>query len=276
MRVASDASRLNVPEEVSVMGTAGQNAARRSRSPQAQVYRMVMDEHLCPFGVKAKALLQRRGFEVEDHHLSSRSETDAFKEAQGVETTPQVFVEGRRIGGYDSLREFFGLRVKSDEGVSYQPVIATLGTALSLSIAVNFATLGQIASQRVLEWFVAFSMCLLASLKLQDLESFSNQFLGYDLLAQRKVRYAYVYPFVELIAGVGMLAGVLVPLMSVGALFIGTVGALSVIKAVYIDHRELKCACVGGNSKVPLGFVSLTENLMMIGIALWMLTKALF
>ena len=33
-------------------------------------------------------------------------------------------------------------------------------------------------------------------------------------------------------------------------------------KAVYIDKRELKCACVGGSSNVPLGFVSLTENLM--------------
>jgi hypothetical protein len=57
------------------------------------------------------------------------------------------------------------------------------------------------------------------------------------------------------------------------ALFIGTVGAVSVFKAVYIDRRELKCACVGGDSKVPLGLVSLTENLMMIGMAVWMLVK---
>ena len=51
------------------------------------------------------------------------------------------------------------------------------------------------------------------------------------------------------------------------------IGAISVFKAVYIDRRELKCACVGGDSKVPLGFVSLTENLMMIGMAIWMLSK---
>jgi hypothetical protein len=48
------------------------------------------------------------------------------------------------------------------------------------------------------------------------------------------------------------------------------VGAVSVIKAVYIDKRELKCACVGGDSNVPLGFVSLTENLMMVGMAVVM------
>jgi hypothetical protein len=54
------------------------------------------------------------------------------------------------------------------------------------------------------------------------------------------------------------------------ALFIGGIGAVSVFKAVYIDKRALKCACVGGSSNVPLGFVSLTENLMMIAMAVWM------
>lgn len=57
------------------------------------------------------------------------------------------------------------------------------------------------------------------------------------------------------------------------ALFIGGIGAASVFKAVYIDRREIKCACVGGNSKVPLGFVSLTKNLMMIAMAVWMLVR---
>ena len=55
------------------------------------------------------------------------------------------------------------------------------------------------------------------------------------------------------------------------ALFIGTIGAVSVFKAVYVDRRELKCACVGGSSNVPLGFISLTENLMMVFMAVWML-----
>jgi hypothetical protein len=57
------------------------------------------------------------------------------------------------------------------------------------------------------------------------------------------------------------------------ALFIGTVGAASVYKAVYIDKRDLKCACVGSGSNVPLGFVSLTENLIMVGMAVWMMLK---
>jgi hypothetical protein len=81
------------------------------------------------------------------------------------------------------------------------------------------------------------------------------------------------YPFVETGAGLLMMAGVFTWLSAPAALFVASIGAISVFKAVYIDKRDLKCACVGGDSKVPLGFVSLAENLMMIGIAVWMLSK---
>lgn len=95
--------------------------------------------------------------------------------------------------------------------------------------------------------------------------------LLYDLLAQRWVRYAYLYPLGEALAGILMIAGALMWLAVPVALFIGLVGTASVFKAVYVDNRELKCACVGGDSNVPLGFISLTENLMMVAMAIWML-----
>ena len=113
-------------------------------------------------------------------------------------------------------------------------------------------------------------MAVLALLKLQNVETFATMFLNYDLLAKRWVPYSYLYPFAEGLAGILMIAGALTWLSVPVALFIGTVGAVSVLKAVYVDRRELKCACVGGSSNVPLGFVSLTENLMMIAMAIWM------
>jgi hypothetical protein len=118
-------------------------------------------------------------------------------------------------------------------------------------------------------------MVLLGLQKLRDVESFSTMFLNYDLLARKLVPYGYIYPYAETLAGLLMLAGALMWLSVPIALFIGTIGAVSVFKAVYIDKRELKCACVGGDTNVPLGFVSLTENLMMILMAIWMLTKPL-
>jgi hypothetical protein len=90
-------------------------------------------------------------------------------------------------------------------------------------------------------------------------------------LAKRWVPYGYVYPYAEGLAGLLMVGGLLNWVSIPIALFIGTLGAVSVFKAVYIDKRELKCACVGGNNRVPLGFISLTENLMMMAMGLWML-----
>ena len=63
----------------------------------ATLYRMVMTDHLCPYGLKSKDLLERQGFAVEDHHLKTREATDAFKKEHGVDTTPQTFIDGKRV-----------------------------------------------------------------------------------------------------------------------------------------------------------------------------------
>jgi len=236
----------------------------------AVLYRMVMPDHLCPSGLKARWLLRRKGYEIEDHHLKTRAETDAFKAEHGVPTTPQTFIDGVRIGGYDDLRRFFGQKVPEPGATSYTPVLVVFAVAALIAVAIDWLSMRAISTM-VLPNFIAVAMCLLAMLKLQDVEKFSTMFLNYDLLARRWVPYGYIYPFAELGAGVLMLAGVLTWLSAPVALFIGGIGAVSVFKAVYIDKRELKCACVGGSSNVPLGFVSLTENLMMVAMAAWML-----
>jgi len=241
---------------------------------RAVVHRMVMEKHVCPYGLKTKDLLEREGFQVEDHWLTTREETDRFKAEHGVKTTPQTFIGGERVGGYDDLRRHFGKPVADPKATSYTPVVAVFAMTALIALAASYASFGTPLTMRAAEWFIGFSMCVLAILKLQDVESFSSMFLGYDLLARRWVRYAYAYPFCEALAGVLMIAGALDWLSIPVALFIGTIGAFSVFKAVYIDKREIKCACVGGSANVPLGLVSLTENLMMVGMALWMLVRS--
>ncbi len=239
----------------------------------AQLYRMATKDHLCPFGLKSKDLLEREGFAVEDHELTSRAETDAFQERHGVDTTPQTFIDGKRIGGYDDLRDYFGKDVPGEDQSTYWPVAVIFGVAFLMALAMSWAAYGDVFTLRAAEWFIAISMCILAIQKLRDVESFSTMFLNYDLLARRWVRYGYLYPYGEALAGILMVAGALTWISAPVAFFIGTVGAVSVVKAVYIDKRELKCACVGGDTNVPLGFISLTENLMMVAMSIWMSVK---
>jgi glutaredoxin len=239
----------------------------------ATLHRMVMPAHTCPYGLKARHLLRRAGYAVDDRLLRTREETDAFKAEHAVQTTPQVFIEGQRIGGHDDLRRFLGLHVADPEADSYRPVVALFAMTALMALALSQGLHATPFTVAAAEWFIALSMCVLALLKLQDIERFSTMFLNYDLLAKRWVPYATLYPFLEALAGVLMLGGVLGVVSIPVALFIGGIGAVSVIKALYIDRRALRCACVGGGSRVPLGPVSLAENLMMVGMALWMLLR---
>ena len=77
-----------------------------AESRTATLYRMVLPDHTCPFGVRAKQILQSEGFTVDDQILRSREEVDAFKAEHGVDTTPLVFIDGEKIGGSDDLERY--------------------------------------------------------------------------------------------------------------------------------------------------------------------------
>nr|WP_252971395.1 glutaredoxin [Marinobacter sp. DS40M8] len=130
--------------------------ADNDQSKTAQLYRMVMSEHLCPFGLKSKFLLKRKGYRVEDHHLTTREETDAFQKKYNVSTTPQAFIDGQRIGGYEELREYFELD-DPDTETSYQPVIAIFGTALLMAVATMWFFNSAVFSLITIEKFVAIA-----------------------------------------------------------------------------------------------------------------------
>jgi len=252
-----------------------QTGPSNTGTKQATIYRMVMPDHVCPYGIKTLDLLKRQGFDVDDVHLETDAETAAFLRKWNVETTPQTFVDGELVGTLDDIREFVGQRRKDRGGTSYWPVLTLFAITFLMAAGAAYIAEDTWVSVRTFEWFIAFSMCGLGYLKVRDVENFSTMFLNYDLLARRWVPYSYIYPWAETGAGLLMIAAVLNWISVPVALFIGLIGAASVVKAVYIDKRELTCACVGGSSNVPLGFVSFTENVAMVAMAIWMGAKHL-
>jgi glutaredoxin len=152
---------------------------------KADIYRMVTPDHLCPWGIKALDLLKRNGFEVNDHHLETMDANQQYKEDNDVDETPQIFIEGERLGGYDDLREHLGLSPDPKEGETYQPVVAIFAVTFLMALTACWAMLGSLSLIRVAELFIAFSMCALGIQKLQDLKSYATGFVQYDLLAQR-------------------------------------------------------------------------------------------
>lgn len=74
------------------------------------LYRMVLPDHICPFGLRTKQVLDDEGVDYEDKILASREEVDAFKSEHGVEKTPQLFVDGERIGGSEEVERWIASR----------------------------------------------------------------------------------------------------------------------------------------------------------------------
>ena len=205
-------------------------------------------------------LLNEKGIEFEDHKLTSREEVDAFKAKHNVSSTPQIFFDDERIGGYTDLADRFDVETEEEEN-SYTPVVALFSTAGLVAWAAALGVPG----------FMGVSLSMLASLKLMDLDSFAESFEKYDLVTQQVKPYGKVFPFLELLLGLGFLSSIAPVATGLGSLIVGTSGAISVFKAVYIDKLELNCACVGGNSRAPLGAISFLENAIMVGMGAFLL-----
>jgi glutaredoxin len=67
---------------------------------------MKLATHECPYGLLAKRMLEDAGYEIDEHLLTTREEVDAFQAERGVSTTPQVFIDGARIGGSEELASY--------------------------------------------------------------------------------------------------------------------------------------------------------------------------
>ena len=77
-----------------------------ANAKSATLYRMVLPDHVCPYGEKAKKLLEEHGFEVDDRLLKSRSEVDEFMVGRGIQTTPLIVIDGEEVGGSDDLERY--------------------------------------------------------------------------------------------------------------------------------------------------------------------------
>ncbi|NCN28072.1 glutaredoxin [bacterium] len=230
-------------------------------SQEVKEYKVYRNE-TCPWGKKAVSLLEREKKQFDDHLFSSNQEVEEFKNKYSVKTVPQIFFQGKRIGGYTDLAEEFGVKVESEaKKTSYAPIIAVFSVALALSVATGFKMLS----------FMGYFLSILACLKLMNVSGFKEGFREYDLLARVIPSYANVYPFLELFIGLLFLSSLYSTASGSLSIVVGLLGVISITKAVYIDKKDLNCACIGGDSNLPLGFVSLSENLAMVIMGIFLI-----
>ena len=65
----------------------------------------IYTKFLCPYCSRAKSLLQQKGAEFTEHDISmgGPKREEMLSRSNGRTTVPQIFIDGRHIGGSDDL-----------------------------------------------------------------------------------------------------------------------------------------------------------------------------
>lgn len=121
-----------------------------------------------------------------------------------------------------------------------------------------------------MRFFMGFFFVIFGSLKFYDLQGFVNAYREYDIIAQRSQPYAVAYPFIELALGMSYLVNFSILITLVATFAIMSVSVLGVFIALR-NKQQLQCACVGTFFKLPMTTVTLVEDVLMAGMALWTL-----
>lgn len=118
--------------------------------------------------------------------------------------------------------------------------------------------------------FMAGFFLIFGFLKVINLKKFAESYGTYDIVTKTLPVYGYVYPFLELALGFLYLFNLYPFYTNVVTIFVMSVGALGVFIELS-KGKEISCACLGEIFKVPLTYVTLLEDLLMVAMALYML-----
>ncbi len=122
--------------------------------------------------------------------------------------------------------------------------------------------------------FMAGFFLVFSFFKLLDLRAFATAYSTYDVIARRWPRYGYAYPFIELALGVAYLVGFRPVLTNVVTLVVMAVSSIGVVRSL-VQRKQIKCACLGTVFNLPMTYVTVVEDLLMVAMAAAMLLAAI-
>jgi hypothetical protein len=157
----------------------------------------------------------------------------------------------------------------SEPKTSYFPLLLIL-FYLVIVVGCIEARAGGFDSERAMRYFMAGFFLVFSFFKFLDLRAFADAYAGYDILARRSRAYALAYPFIELLLGLAYLTNVVPFATNLATVVVMGVSSVGVLESV-VNRRRIRCACLGAVFNLPMSFVTLVEDLLMLGMALAML-----
>ena len=111
--------------------------------------------------------------------------------------------------------------------------------------------------------FMGFIFIFFGLLKLYDLNKFVNIFSKYDIISKKFPFYAFLYPFIEIFIGLLMIKNLEFDKVNYMNIILMLVSIISVSFSI-LNGQNLRCGCLGSFFHIPLSYVTLSENFIML------------
>lgn len=164
--------------------------------------------------------------------------------------------------GNDSARDM-AQATQSRESLFPLFLIVAFITGTTLAIA---GATSAWEAETLMRHFMAGFFLVFSFFKFLDLKGFSGTYKTYNLLAKQIPGWAIAYPFVELGLGLAYIFSWLPTVTNSVTLGLMSVGAIGVLQALS-KRQAIRCACLGTVLNLPMSKVTLTEDLVMAGMA---------
>jgi cation transport ATPase len=152
---------------------------------------------------------------------------------------------------------------------TYQPLLLIVGYILMTSLAINLSQ-SDFDAERWMMHFMAGFFLVFSFFKMLNIRAFANSYAMYDLLAMRSKAYGFIYPFIELTLGLAYLLAFEPQITNIVTVIVMSFSSLGVIRSV-MNKQKIRCACLGTVFELPMSTITIIEDLLMAGMAAWML-----
>ena len=173
--------------------------------------------------------------------------------------------------------------VKNQNANLFSKFLSHLNSKKPILLALTIVIVSSLSIQTPLRnfnldnWFITYMglfFMLFSFLKLLNIKGFSITFSRYDLLGKNIPGFAVSYPFLELCLGVAFLTNSLLITANLATL-IFMISQCIGVGNVLRKKEIIQCACLGSSINLPVSYLTLIENLVMVSMSSYMLFKLL-
>jgi cation transport ATPase len=171
-------------------------------------------------------------------------------------------------GEYSLSATSDGRSASKESNRSYKPLLIIVLYLLGTTLLLEFSS-GMFLMKTWMANFMAGFFLVFSFFKMLDIAAFAKAYQSYDIIAAKAKWYGYVFPFIELGLGIAYLLysdNELTHLITAIVMFVSLIG---VIKSV-VRKSEIECACLGTVFNLPMSYVTIIEDGIMLVMALLM------